>query len=169
LRWVNNFRQWLLCLVQTSRMSAHLGRITLLNAPRRRSRSFRLRQILLGSEPDSAFRHFVTSMPAPVTFGLSGCPTTSTSSIPQISRVLAELGISEHDRSSLTPDRMLVRMASGRAAQLTRRSALCRTCCGRSDFIGCSISIYASISIRFRTLTFERSSTDESRMVSSGG
>ena len=72
----------------TSRMSAHLGRITLLNAPRRRGRSFRLRQLLLGSEPDSAFRHFVTSMPAQVTFGLSGCPTTSTSSIPQILAIM---------------------------------------------------------------------------------
>jgi hypothetical protein len=38
-------------------------------------------------------------------------------------------------------------MASGRAAQLTRRSALCRMCCGPSDFIGCSRSTYASISI----------------------
>jgi hypothetical protein len=63
----------------------------------------------------------------------------------------------------------LPRMASGRAAQLIRRSALCRTFCGQSDFTGCSISIYASISIRSRTLTSERSSTDESRMVSSGG
>src|SRR4051794_41511458 len=37
--------------------------------------------------------------------------------------------------------------ASGRDGRLTRRSALCRTCCGPSVFTGCSISTYASISI----------------------
>src|SRR6516164_11268634 len=37
--------------------------------------------------------------------------------------------------------------ASGRGGRLTRRSALCRTCCGPSVFIGSSISTYASISI----------------------
>ena len=52
---------------------------------------------------------------------------------------------------------------------LTRRSALCRTCYGPSVFTGCSTSTYASTSIRFRTLTFERSLTNESRTASSEG
>src|SRR6516162_4616976 len=37
--------------------------------------------------------------------------------------------------------------ASGREGRLTRRCALCRTCCGPSVFTGCSTSTYASISI----------------------
>ena len=53
--------------------------------------------------------------------------------------------------------------------RLTRRSALCRTCSGPSVFIGCSISTYESTSTRFRTLTFARSLTNESRTASSEG
>ena len=59
--------------------------------------------------------------------------------------------------------------ASGRDGRLTRRSALCRTCSGPSVFIGCSISTYESTSTRFRTLTFARSLTNESRTASSEG
>src|ERR1700739_1857293 len=46
-----------------------------------------------------------------------------------------------------------VHTASGRGGRLTRRSARCRTCSGPSVFIGCSISTYASTSIRFHTPT----------------
>jgi len=56
----------------------------------------------------------------------------------------------------------------GRSAH-HKRSVLCRTCCGPSVFTGCSISTYASISIRFRTPTCERSSTNESPTASSEG
>src|SRR3954447_13197093 len=63
----------------------------------------------------------------------------------------------------------LVHTASGRDGRLTRRSALCRTCCGPSVFTGCSISTYASISIRFRTPTSGRSLTNESRTALSDG
>jgi len=62
-----------------------------------------------------------------------------------------------------------VHTASGRDGRLTRRSALCRTCSGPSVFIGCSISTYASTSIRSHTPTFERFLTNESRTASSEG
>ena len=62
-----------------------------------------------------------------------------------------------------------VHTASGQDGRLTRRSALCRTCSGPSVFIGCSISTYASTSIRFHTPTFERSLTNESRTALSEG
>ncbi len=63
----------------------------------------------------------------------------------------------------------LLDLLSGRDGRLTRRSARCRTCSGPSVFIGCSISTYASTSIRFHTPTFERSLTNESRTASSEG
>ena len=47
----------------------------------------------------------------------------------------------------------------GRSAHQALRTL--RTCCGPSVFTGCSTSTYASISIRFRTLTYERSLTNE--------
>ena len=56
-----------------------------------------------------------------------------------------------------------------RPGRSAHRSALCRTCSGPSVFIGCSISTYASTSIRSHTPTFERSLTNESRTASSEG
>ncbi|WP_245424592.1 transcription elongation factor GreAB [Sinorhizobium sp. BJ1] len=46
--------------------------------------------------------------------------------------------------------------ASARAGRPTKRSAHCSMCSGPSASTGCSTSTYASISIGFRTLIFER-------------
>ena len=54
----------------------------------------------------------------------------------------------------------------GRSAHQALRTL--RTCYGPSDCTGSSMSTYGSTSTRFPTPTCERSSTDESRMASSG-
>ena len=55
----------------------------------------------------------------------------------------------------------------GRSAHQALRAL--QNVCGPSVFIGCSTSTYASISIRFRTPTCERSSTNELPTASSEG
>jgi hypothetical protein len=59
--------------------------------------------------------------------------------------------------------------AFAQIARPIKRSTHCGANCGQSGSTGLLISTYASISIRFRTLTLESSSTSKSRMASSDG